>query len=362
MRIYSLFIGVFSSFLLSMGCAVVDVDEDFSDDSDAEGAGGDETAISGGATGSGGWVNGSGGGNSGGAGSNSGGARSGGADNSGGSPTSGGQGNTGGFGFPGSGGAGSGGTGNGGGPLGSGGGEATGGEPGVGGGGTVELDCDAQMPTAGAENHSGSNNRGGTGNTAWEIWTNGGPGNLTTFGTTPAFIASWNNSGDYLGRMGFEWGNSGKAYAEYGTIKADYVWSKTGTAGGYSYLGVYGWSTNPCVEWYIVEDSFHQMPFNTGDPPVGTVDVDGGTYNLVYRSTQGTGGSRCGSNVNTWDQFYSIRHQGKQCGTITISDHFDAWKARNWNLGNLLEVKIVVEAAAGQGSVEFPIANVTTSQ
>ena len=161
--------------------------------------------------------------------------------------------------------------------------------------------------------------------------------------------------------MGFEWGNAGKAYTAYGTIKADYVFKKAGTAGQYSYLGIYGWSTNPCIEWYIVEDSFHQMPFNTGTAPSGTAEVDGGTYNLVLRHTSGTGGDRCGG-VASWDQYYSIRTQGKQCGTITVSDHFAVWAERGWNLGKLLEVKIVVEAAGGQGQVDFPVANVTTSQ
>lgn len=365
MRTTSLLTGILSPLIFSVGCAAVDVDDDSPDGSDADGAGGAETADSGGTTASGGWVSGSGGSRSGGAGNHNsgGGFSSGGVSNSGGATPSGGQANTGGFSFPGSGGAGnnnSGGAGNGGAPA-AGGGQATGGQPGAGGGGTVELDCDAQMPTSGGEQHSATWAEGGTGNTAWQIWTNGGPGNLTSFGTTPAFIASWNNSGDYLGRMGFEWGNSGKQYTEYGTIKADYVWNKSGNAGQYSYIGVYGWSTNPCVEWYIVEDSFHPMPFNTGDQPVGTVDIDGGTYNLVYRHTQGTGGDRCGG-AGSWDQFYSIRLEGKRCGTMTISDHFDAWADRGWNLGNLLEVKIVVEAAAGTGSVEFPVANVTTSQ
>jgi hypothetical protein len=225
-------------------------------------------------------------------------------------------------------------------------------------GGTVELDCDAMMPTSGGEQHSATWAEGGQGNLAWQIWTNGGPGTIVTYAGIPAFTASWNNSGDYLGRLGFEWGNNGKRYAEYGTITADYVWNKSGSAGQYSYLGLYGWSTNPCVEWYIVEDSFHQMPFNTGDQPVGTTEVDGGTYNLVYRHTTGTGGDRCGG-AGSWDQFYSIRLEGKRCGTITVSDHFDAWAAQGWNLGNMLEVKIVVEAAAGQGSVDFPVANVT---
>lgn len=217
------------------------------------------------------------------------------------------------------------------------------------------------MPTSGAQSHSATWAQGGEGSFAWQVWSNRSAGTLVTYEGVHAFSASWNNSGDFLGRMGLEWGNAGKKYTEYGTIKADYVWNKTGTAGGYSYLGIYGWSVNPCVEWYIVEDSFHQMPFNTGDRPVGTVDIDGGTYNLVYRRTSGTGGDRC-NGAGSWDQFYSIRLEGKRCGTISISDHFDAWAAQGWTLGNLLEAKIVVEAADGQGSVDFPVALVTTSK
>jgi hypothetical protein len=237
-----------------------------------------------------------------------------------------------------------------------------GGAAGAGGGETTaEIDCDAMMPTSGAKDNTNTYAQGGSDNLAWQLWTNGSPGTLTTYEGVTAFVASWNNSGDYLGRLGFEWGNSGKKYTEYGTIKADYVWNKSGSAGNYSYIGVYGWSTNPCIEWYIVEDSFHQMPFNTGDRPVGTADVDGGTYNLVHRHTSGTGGDRCGG-AGSWDQFYSIRLEGKRCGTITVSDHFKVWADQGWNLGNLLEVKLVVEAAGGQGKVEFPLARVTTSQ
>jgi hypothetical protein len=221
---------------------------------------------------------------------------------------------------------------------------------------TTPLDCSAipALPTGGTV-HSG-NTQGGSGNLAWQIWSNGGSGSLTTF-STPAFIASWNNSGDYLGRLGFEFGNSGKAFSSYGDITADLAFKKNGSAGQYSYVGIYGWSTNPCIEWYIVDDSFSAMPFNTGTAPSGTADLDGGTYNLVKRNTSGTGGNRCG-NVSNWDQFYSIRHTGRQCGTISVSEHFKIWDAKGWKLGNLLEVKILVEAASGSGSVEFSVADV----
>jgi hypothetical protein len=214
------------------------------------------------------------------------------------------------------------------------------------------------MPTGG-QSHSG-NSSGGTGNLAWQIWSNQGTGALTTF-STPAFSASWNNSGDYLGRLGFEWGNSGKTYDAYGTIAAQVAFKKTGSAGGYSYIGIYGWSTNPCVEYYIVDDSFGTMLFNAYNSTLkGTVTIDGESYKLFSNTTNGTGGSRC--NASSWDQFWSIRQKARQCGTITISDHFKAWDSAGMKLGNLLEAKILVETGGGSGSVDFPTANVTKTQ
>jgi endo-1,4-beta-xylanase len=246
------------------------------------------------------------------------------------------------------------------------GGKPTAGGPATGGGtstssstSTTAVDCNATMPTGGTQ-HSG-NMQGGSGNLAWQIWSNVGSGTLTTF-STPAFSAAWNNSGDYLGRMGFEWGNGSKTYDAYGTITAQFAYKKTGTGGGYSYIGIYGWSVNPCVEYYIVDDSFNTMPVNPGSTTnKGTVDLDGGTYIMYTRSTSGTGGSRC-SGVSNWMQYYSIRKTGRQCGEISVTKHFDAWKAAGMSLGNMLEAKILVEVGGGSGSVDFPVANMTASQ
>jgi endo-1,4-beta-xylanase len=222
----------------------------------------------------------------------------------------------------------------------------------------VAVDCEAAMPTGGQQ-HSG-NGRGGSGNLAWEIWTNSGSGRMTTF-SVPAFSASWGGTGDYLARLGFEWGNSGKQYTAYGTITADFTFKKTGSGGGFSYIGIYGWSTNPCVEWYIIDDSFGTMPFtpwNSGSK--GTATIDGETYKLFSNQTNGTGGSRC--NQSSWSQFWSVRQKARQCGTITISDHFAAWDAAGMKLGNLLEAKILVETGGGSGSADFAIADVKTTQ
>jgi hypothetical protein len=185
---------------------------------------------------------------------------------------------------------------------------------------------------------------------------------MTTFGSTPAFSAAFGpSSNDFLARIGMSWGNSGKAVSALGTVTADFVETKTASSKpGYSYVGIYGWSVNPCIEWYIVDDSYGTMPVNPGSgTSKGTASIDGGTYNLLLRPTTGTGGNRCGSSVTQWNQYYSIRTKARTCGQISISQHFAAWNAQGMTLGSVLEASILVEAGGGTGTVSFPVANVT---
>ena len=225
---------------------------------------------------------------------------------------------------------------------------------------TSTVDCNATMPTGGTD-HCGSNSRGSAGGQNWELWSNSLSGNacITTF-STAAFSARWNNNGDYLARVGLEFSGGSKKYDQYGTLKADLAFKKTGSGGGFSYIGIYGWTTNPCVEWYIVDDKFGTMPFNAYNATQkGTATIDGEVYKLFQNKTSGTGGSRC-SGVSQWDQYWSIRQSARQCGTITISEHFKAWETAGLAMGGgLLEAKILVETGGGQGSIEFPVAKVT---
>lgn len=230
------------------------------------------------------------------------------------------------------------------------------------GGDPVELDCDAPMPADGEQPHMG-NGRDGEGNLAWEIWSNTGEGELITY-DVPAFSAIWNEAGGYLGRLGYEWSRFGETpvpHEQIGTITADFVSRKMGTAGIYSYVGMYGWSTDPCVEWYVVEDSFNQMPINPGDTTnMGEVSIDGGTYIMYTRPTTGTGGTRC-TGENEWIQYYSVRTTARACGRISLTEHFEAWDSLGMPLGNLLEAKILVEVGGGTGRVDLPVANVMVS-
>ena len=221
------------------------------------------------------------------------------------------------------------------------------------------IDCNAPLPTGGTQ-RSSSNASGTAAGLAWTIWTNSGR-DRSRPSASPHSPASWNNSGDFLARLGLQWNNTRK-YDSYGTITAQFASRKTGTGGGYSYIGIYGWSTNPCVEFYIVDDSYNRLPVNPGNTTnKGTVTIDGGQYVLYTRNTTGTGGSKCGSSITSWLQFYSIRMTARTCGQITVSDHFKAWAAAGMTLGNMDQAQILVETGGGMGSIEFPIASMTAT-
>ena len=222
--------------------------------------------------------------------------------------------------------------------------------------GTVTIDCNAAMPSNGVQ-HSG-NTQGTLGNLAWSLWLNGTGATMTTF-DTPAFRVTWGpNSGDVLARLGLDFGDSGLTYDQYGPITAQFAETKSGTAGGYSYIGIYGFSIAPCVEFYIVDDSYSEMPIKPYlATNKGTVTIDGGSYALYSGTLTATDASSCSG--STWYQFYSVRQTARTCGQISITQHFNAWNAAGMKLGNLAQVEVLVEAGGGTGSIDFPIANVT---
>ena len=225
------------------------------------------------------------------------------------------------------------------------------------GGGAGAVNCATTMPTGG-DTHSGKSVNGNADGLSYGIWTSGSGGSITVFPNAHAFSASWNNSDDFLADVGLDF-NSTKSYTAYGTIAAQYVEIKTGTAGGYSHIGIYGWMHSPCVEWYINEDAFNGLNGNGNT----TATVDGSTYYLSTLTTTGTGGANACENGHQggWTQMISTRKTARQCGTVTVSDHFAAWAKQGWSLGSLSSVHINVEVGGGMGSIQFPVANVTTT-
>ena len=60
----------------------------------------------------------------------------------------------------------------------------------------------------------------------------------------------------------------------------------------------------------------------------------------------------------TFDQYFSIRRSARQCGTISVSEHFSKWVEMGLQLGDLVEVKWLLEAQFNTGTAEFTTANI----
>jgi hypothetical protein len=222
------------------------------------------------------------------------------------------------------------------------------GTAGAGTAGAPPADCPS-TPLTGGTQHCSSNASGNVGSGySYTIWSSGSGGCVTPYGVGAAFKATWNSSGDFLARVGLALGSS-KTYDQLGALTADFAETKTGTAGGYSYVGIYGWSVSPLVEYYIIDDWYGSRP-NPGTK-VGTVDLDGGSYDILTH-TQTNQPAITGGNA-TFPQFWSLRKTARQCGHISITEHFKAWTKAGMVLGKMEEAKVLVEVGGGTGSIDF---------
>jgi endo-1,4-beta-xylanase len=218
-------------------------------------------------------------------------------------------------------------------------------------------ECPASPALSGGTQHCSSAAQGYlSGGFQWSVWSSGSGGCITTYNTGCAFKATWNNSGDFLARAGYQW-SSTQTYDQLGTISADYAFTKSGTGGDYSYIGIYGWSKNPLVEFYIVEDWFSKP--NPGTK-VDTITVDGDTY-VVYKNHRDNAASIEGTS-SSFDQFFSVRQSPRQCGHIAISTHFAEWANLGLQLGKMYEAKILAEAGGGSGTVDFTSATMSITK
>ena len=153
------------------------------------------------------------------------------------------------------------------------------------------------------------------------------------------FSIEWSDDNNVLARKGVRPGSNDEVV----TYEADY------SADGTSFLGVYGWTRNPLVEYYILDSWGGGRPPGRGDQ-LGTVESDGGTYD-IYRTQQVDRPSIDGDS-STFYQYWSVRTSERTSGTITVGNHFAAWESNGMNMGSLYEVSLVVEGYRSAGSAD----------
>jgi hypothetical protein len=234
------------------------------------------------------------------------------------------------------------------------------GSGGGGGAAGAPSSCPPAMPLTGGKQYCSNSKGNAGGNYAYELWSDGtGMGCMTVYGVDGTFSATWTKAGDLLARIGLGFDES-KTPSQLGTISSEFAETKTHDA-GLVYVGIYGWTVSPLREYYIIDDWGDTKPADTasdGTPRthVGTIMVDDSVYD-VWKHTQVNKPAITGDG-QTFDQYFSVRATPRQCGHISISEHFSQWAGLGLDLGKLEEAKLLLEAQDSTGTIAFTTATV----
>jgi endo-1,4-beta-xylanase len=167
----------------------------------------------------------------------------------------------------------------------------------------------------------------------YSLWENGtGSACLTYNGS--AYSTSWSSIGDFTAGVGWNPGN---------TNTVNFT-SSVSDSGGTALVSVYGWMTNPLVEYYV-EENWSGSTNGTGTD-LGTFTDGSSTYTL-WEHQQVNQPSIDGT--QTFEQYIAVRSSPTSSASVNMANVEAAWEAKGLPVGTM-NYEIVGSEAYGGGT------------
>ena len=205
---------------------------------------------------------------------------------------------------------------------------------------------------------------------SYQLWFDGANtsnGKKLTYYDGGLFKAEWDDTYDFLARVGFSYDGDG-VNLKTKNFSLNYRYTKNVESGG-AYVGVHGWTAKPLNEFFIIDDWVGDI--ESFGRKFGEIEVDGAKY-AIYALLHEEG--EAFREYTYFMRITSIRETPRECGHISVSAHLNKFaelfagqsdsipnlkgtlKNVALKFGNLSSVMATVEAFGdgyAKGSIEY---------
>ena len=205
---------------------------------------------------------------------------------------------------------------------------------------------------------------------SYQLWFDGANtsnGKKLTYYDGGLFKAEWDDTYDFLARVGFSYEGDGVSLKTK-NFSLDYRYTKDVVSGG-AYVGVHGWTTKPFNEFFIIDDWVGDI--ESFGRKFGEIEVDGAKY-AIYALLHEEG--EAFREYTYFMRITSIRETPRECGHMSVSAHLNKFaelftgqtdsipnlkgtlKNVSLKFGDLSSVMATVEAfgdGSAKGSIDY---------